>query len=74
MDTRTARIARRSDVGPAARIVIIHPKFGGYDTLTFNWRDGEKADLGLGAEDVDKVEPLLVTYNKAGQVEGVTLA
>ncbi len=29
------------------------------------------ADLGLGAEDVEKIEPLLVTYNKDGQVEGV---
>ncbi len=29
------------------------------------------ADLGLGAEDVAAIEPLLVTYNKDGQVEGV---
>ena len=29
------------------------------------------SDLGLGAEDVEKVEPLLVTYNTQGQVEGV---
>ncbi len=28
-------------------------------------------DLGLGAEDVEKVEPLLVTYNETGAVEGV---
>ena len=28
-------------------------------------------DLGLGAEDVAAIEPLLVTYNKEGQVEGV---
>jgi TolA-binding protein len=28
-------------------------------------------DLGFGAEDVHKVEPLLVTYNAQGQVEGV---
>ncbi len=28
-------------------------------------------DLGLGAEDVEKVEPLLVTYNEKGEVEGV---
>jgi hypothetical protein len=27
--------------------------------------------LGLGAEDVEKVEPLLVTYNAKGEVEGV---
>ena len=28
-------------------------------------------DLGLGAEDVAKIEPLLVTYNNKGDVEGV---
>ena len=28
-------------------------------------------DLGLGAEDVAKVEPLLVTHNDKGEVEGV---
>ena len=28
-------------------------------------------DLGLGAEDVAEIEPLLVNYNKDGQVEGV---
>ena len=29
------------------------------------------SDLGLGAEDVARIEPLLVTYNASGQVEGV---
>ncbi len=39
--------------------------------ITFDWKDGGMHDLGLGAEDVEKIEPLLVTYNKDGQVEGV---
>lgn len=39
--------------------------------ITFDWKNGGMHDLGLGAEDVAKVEPLLVTYNKDGQVEGV---
>jgi len=39
--------------------------------ITFYWKDGGKRDLGLGAEDVEKVEPLLVTYNEKGKVEGV---
>lgn len=39
--------------------------------ITFNWKDGGMHDLGLGAEDVAAIEPLLVTYNKDGQVEGV---
>ena len=28
-------------------------------------------DLGFGAEEVEKIDPLLVTYNEKGQVEGV---
>jgi hypothetical protein len=39
--------------------------------ITFDWKDGGLHDLGLGAEDVAAIEPLLVTYNKDGQVEGV---
>ena len=39
--------------------------------ITFDWKDGGMHDLGLGAEDVAAIEPLLVTYNKAGQIEGV---
>ncbi|HEX8264678.1 MAG TPA: tail fiber domain-containing protein [Pyrinomonadaceae bacterium] len=39
--------------------------------ITFDWKTGGRRDLGLGAEDVAKVEPLLVAYNQAGEVEGV---
>lgn len=39
--------------------------------ITFDWKDGQLRDLGLGAEDVAAIEPLLVTYNDKGQVEGV---
>jgi hypothetical protein len=39
--------------------------------ITFNWKAGGMRDLGLGAEDVEKVEPLLITYNDKGEVEGV---
>jgi hypothetical protein len=39
--------------------------------ITFDWKDGGMHDLGLGAEDVAAIEPLLVTYNQDGQVEGV---
>ena len=38
--------------------------------VSFNWKDGNIADVGLVAEEVEKVDPLLVTYNK-GQLEGV---
>jgi hypothetical protein len=39
--------------------------------VTFDWKDGGMHDLGLGAEDVAAIEPLLVTYNSKGEVEGV---
>ena len=38
--------------------------------ITFDWKTGG-CTTGFGAEDVAAIEPLLVTYNKAGQVEGV---
>src|SRR5215813_10773004 len=39
--------------------------------ITFDWKADGKHDFGLAAEDVEKIDPLLVTYNKDGQVEGV---
>lgn len=39
--------------------------------LTFRWKADNSLDLGLGAEDVAAVEPLLAVRNAQGQVEGV---
>lgn len=39
--------------------------------ITFNWKDDDMPDLGLAAEDVAEIEPLLATYNDDGRVEGV---
>ncbi|HKQ75809.1 MAG TPA: tail fiber domain-containing protein [Blastocatellia bacterium] len=39
--------------------------------ITFNWKANGAADIGLGAEDVAEVEPLLVTRNEKGEIEGV---
>ena len=39
--------------------------------VSFNWKEGGMLDLGLVAEDVFKVEPLLTTLNQKGEVEGV---
>jgi len=50
---------------------------GGIDILdrlrpvTFNWKGSGLLDLGLVAEEVATVDPLLVTYNANGAVEGV---
>jgi D-hexose-6-phosphate mutarotase len=32
---------------------------------------GGAKDIGFGAEDVAAIEPLLVTYNNTGEIEGV---
>ena len=39
--------------------------------ITFDWKQGGMHDLGFGAEDVAKIDPLLVTRNDKGEVEGV---
>jgi hypothetical protein len=39
--------------------------------IIFRWKSDNKLDLGFGAEDVAKVEPLLVTHNGKGEIEGV---
>ncbi len=39
--------------------------------LAFRWKGDNLADLGFGAEDVAAVEPLLVTHNERGEIEGV---
>jgi hypothetical protein len=39
--------------------------------VTFTWRANNELDLGLVAEEVAKVEPLLVTRNDKGEIEGV---
>lgn len=39
--------------------------------VSFNWKADSKADMGLVAEEVASVEPLLTTTNEKGDVEGV---
>jgi hypothetical protein len=39
--------------------------------ISFAWKDDGRRDLGLSAEDVAQVEPLLITRNRDGQIEGV---
>lgn len=39
--------------------------------VSFKWKEGGMADLGLVAEEVASVEPLLTTLNDKGEVEGV---
>ena len=39
--------------------------------ISFDWKDGGMKDVGFGAEDIAKIDPRFVTYNSAGEVEGV---
>jgi hypothetical protein len=39
--------------------------------ITFTWKQGGMRDVGFAAEEVAEVEPLLVTHNTQGQIEGV---
>jgi hypothetical protein len=39
--------------------------------IAFKWKENGAADVGLGAEDVAKVDPRLTFQNNKGQVEGV---
>ncbi len=39
--------------------------------VSFNWKEGGSRDIGFVAEEVAAVEPLMVTYNDKGDVEGV---
>jgi Chaperone of endosialidase len=39
--------------------------------VSFEWKNDNRRDLGLVAEEVAEVEPLLATYNATVEVEGV---
>ena len=39
--------------------------------VSFSWKSDGQRDIGLVAEEVNQVEPLLVTRNEQGEVEGV---
>ncbi|MEQ1642258.1 MAG: tail fiber domain-containing protein [Pyrinomonadaceae bacterium] len=39
--------------------------------VTFRWNESGEKDLGLIAEETEAVDPLLVTYNQDGQIQGV---
>ncbi len=39
--------------------------------VTFDWKHNSIADLGVVAEEVAEIEPLLITHNAKGEIEGV---
>jgi hypothetical protein len=58
----------------------VHPYLGGLSVLnrlkpiTFAWKENGRRDVGFGAEDVFKAEPLLTFNNDKGEIEGVHYA
>jgi len=58
----------------------VQPLFAGLEIInrlrpiSFTWKEGGARDLGLGAEEVAAVAPLLVTRNDRGEIEGVKYA
>lgn len=42
--------------------------------VTFSWKSGGAADVGFIAEEVNRAEPRLATFNDKGEVEGVKYA
>lgn len=55
----------------------VRPFAGGMDIvnrlrpISFNWKQDGTPDIGLGAEDVEQIEPLLTFRNDKGEIEGV---
>jgi hypothetical protein len=39
--------------------------------ISFEWKQNHLKDIGLGAEEVERVEPLLTFRNDKGEIEGV---
>lgn len=66
--TCSSSLRYKSNIAPFNRSISLISRL---KPITFDWRDGGMRDLGLGAEDVAAIEPLLVTYNAKGEVEGV---
>lgn len=55
----------------------VHTFIGGMDIvhrlrpISFAWKQDGRRDIGLAAEEVEKVEPLLTFQNDKGEIEGV---
>ena len=39
--------------------------------IAFTWKTDDLRDVGFGAEDVAKINPLFITHNSEGEIEGV---
>ena len=39
--------------------------------VTFDWKGRAEPDLGLVADDVAEIDPLLITYDREGKIQGI---
>jgi hypothetical protein len=66
--TCSSSLRYKTDVRPlAAGLDLV----GRLRPITFRWKADGAFDLGLAAEEVAEQEPLLVTHNDRGEIEGV---
>src|SRR6185369_8373155 len=68
ISTCSSSLRYKKDMQPFTRGLILLDQL---NPITFRWKADNMPDLGFGAEDIAKVEPLLVTHNAKGEVEGV---
>ena len=66
--TCSSSIRYKSNVGTFSGGLDLVQKFR---PVTFNWKANNQLDMGLVAEEVAAVEPLLVTHNDRGEIDGV---
>ncbi|HJZ79611.1 MAG TPA: tail fiber domain-containing protein, partial [Pyrinomonadaceae bacterium] len=68
ISTCSSSLRYKTNIQPFARGLSVLNRLR---PITFDWKEGGTHDLGFGAEDIAAVEPLLVTRNDKGEVEGV---
>ncbi len=68
ISTCSSSLRYKKDLQPFSRGLALLSQL---KPITFKWKTDNSPDLGFGAEDIAAVEPLLVTRNDKGEVEGV---
>jgi hypothetical protein len=68
ISTCSSSLRYKKDVQPFSRGLELLQQLR---PIMFTWKQDGKRDLGFGAEDIERVEPLLVTRNEKREVEGV---
>ncbi|MGC2235385.1 MAG: tail fiber domain-containing protein [Pyrinomonadaceae bacterium] len=64
----SSSIRYKKDIKPYAGGLTLLDKL---NPVTFRWKTDNVEDLGFVAEEIEKVEPLLASDNKEGEIQGV---